>query len=154
MESDRLDPRQARRIAERAEAAPYVNYPPTPQWYPPVVGLWSAALALVLTLGLTGDRGTQPWVLLLVALELLFLRWLTRRHGAMPSFRHPPAEFRGVLGRYVAGVVVVVMAVVVTATFGGAVPAAVVTFLVVTPAVALHERSFAAAADRVRARLA
>lgn len=36
MESD--EARELLKVAERAEAAPYLDYPPTPWWYYPVVG--------------------------------------------------------------------------------------------------------------------
>lgn len=153
MESDQLDPATARRIAERAEAAPYVDYPPTPWWYYPVVGLWTAALAYLLTLSLTSDRDAQPWLVLLIALEVLFIQWLSRRHGAMPSFRNPPPEFRAVLARYLVGVVVVLAAAVAAGALAGPVAAATTSLVLVTGALVLHERSFARAAVRVRERL-
>ena len=36
------------READRAEAAPWVDFPPTPAWYPASVGIWGAALTLIL----------------------------------------------------------------------------------------------------------
>lgn len=153
MESDHLDAAAAHRIMERAEAAPYVEQPATPGWYPPLVGLWAAGLAAVVTIGLATDRSTTPWILALVALELLFLRWLTRRQGAMPGFRRAPAEFRPVLVRYLAGVAIVVAATGVAGAVAGPGAAAAVAFVAVTAGVALHERSFAAAAARTRERL-
>lgn len=153
MESDRLDPEDARRIMERAEAAPYVDQPAAPAWYPVVVGLWAAGLAAVVTIGLTTDRSTSPWILLLVALELVFLRWLVRRQGAMPDFRRPPREFRGVLVRYLVGVAAVLLATGGAAVLAGPGAAALAAFVTVTAGATLHERSFAAAAARTRERL-
>ena len=44
------DPYQQLAEAERAAAAPYVDYPPTPAWYAPAVGAWSAAVVAALTI--------------------------------------------------------------------------------------------------------
>jgi hypothetical protein len=35
--------------AERAAAAPYVDYPPSPRWFAPAAGLWAAGLVLAAT---------------------------------------------------------------------------------------------------------
>ncbi|WP_244931609.1 hypothetical protein [Nocardioides sp. W7] len=154
MESDRLDPQQARRIAERAEAAPYIDYPPTPWWYAPAAGLWAGAL--ILLIGLAQDRRVLALVglLALVALEGAFLAWYSRYHGALPSLRHAPAEFRPAFVRYGVGVAVVLALVVGSWLLAGAIAAAVVAGVAVTVGLVLYERTFARAAARTRARLA
>ena len=85
MESDRLDPAQARRIAERAEAAPWIDYPPTPRWFAPATGLWSGALVLMAA----ALRDERPFaalgLLLLVLLEGAFLGWYSRYQGVACS---------------------------------------------------------------------
>lgn len=154
MESNRLDPAEARRIAERAEAAPYVDYPPTPWWYYPVVGAFMAVLAYLTTRTLTGGASATPGVFLLLAGELLFIRWLSRRQGALPSFRHPPTEFRSVLTRFVVGAVVVVAVVAIAGALGGPLASAATAFVAVTVGLVAYERTFATAADRLRERLA
>lgn len=40
--------REALDDLQRAEASPYVDYPPTPRWYPPLVGLWAGALVMAI----------------------------------------------------------------------------------------------------------
>jgi hypothetical protein len=153
MESDRLDPTQARRIAERAEAAPYVDYPPTPWWYAPSVGLWAAALVLM-----TGAAPDGPLsalgIVALVVLEGAFLRWYFRYHGAVPSLRHAPPEFRPAFARYAVGVVATVGLVACGWLLAGPWLAASVALVSVTVGLVLYERTFAAAARRTRERLA
>jgi hypothetical protein len=153
MESDRLDPSEARRIAERAEAAPYVDYPPPPWWYCPTVGAFVAVLAYLATRWLDDGSSMSPEIFPLLALELVFVRWLARRQGAMPTFRRPPPEFRPVRLRYAGGLAVILALVAVAGALAGAIAAAAVAFVTVTPALALYERTFAAAARRTRERL-
>ncbi|SDE01162.1 hypothetical protein [Nocardioides lianchengensis] len=153
MESDQLDPHEARRIAERAEAAPYVDYPPTPWWYPPAAGAWAAAL--VLTMGLAQDHPVAAvGIVALIAVESAFLGWYARYHGAFPSLRRAPAEFRPAFVRYVVGVVSVFVLVGATWWLVGYVAAGGVALVLVTTGLALYERAFAGAAERTRARLA
>jgi hypothetical protein len=154
MESDRLDPREARRIAERAEAAPFVDYPATPWWYAPAAGLWAGALTLLV--GFAQDRHALAVVglLALVALESAFLAWYSRYHGALPSLRHAPAEFRPAFVRYGVGVVLVLALVAGTWLLAGPGAAAVVAGIAVTAGLVLYERTFARAAARTRDRLA
>lgn len=153
MESDQLDPREARRIAERAEAAPYVDYPPTPWWFPLSAGLWAGAL--VLAMGLAQDHPVAVVAIVaLVAVESAFLSWYARYHGALPSMRRAPAEFRPAFVRYVAGCAVVVGLVGGTWWLSGHVAAAGVTLVAVAAGLTLYERTFARAARRARERLA
>lgn len=154
MESDRLDPREARRIAERAEAAPYVDYPPTPWWYAPVVGLWSAALLLNLSLAGSHTAIAVPAILILVTLEGAAIGWYFRRYGAVPSMRRPPAEFRRALAGYAVGCLAVVALVALAWHTTGPPVAALLAGVLVTIGLLVYERSYAAAARRTRDRLA
>lgn len=43
---------------ERDEASPYVDYPPTPMWYPPSVGLFAGALVV----GIAVLMNTNAWI--------------------------------------------------------------------------------------------
>jgi hypothetical protein len=139
------------RAAERGEAAPWVDYPPTPGWYPSAVGLWSAAL--VLAIG-TLDGAARPLVALaLVAVELLFLGWYRRYRGTLPS-GWMPRELRPVAALFAVGLVVVVGVAVLVVAIGHPVLAAVATLLLTTPLVWWYERAYAAAAAATRARLA
>jgi hypothetical protein len=154
MESEQLDPHDAQRIAERAEAAPYVDYPATPWWYAPAVGLWVAGLLLTLDAMRDHTAVALPAMLVLIGLECAYLGWYTRRHGALPSLRRPPAEFRGALAGYAVGTVLAVAAITTAWLVAGGPAAAVVALVLVTGGIALYERSYARAAARTRARLA
>lgn len=153
MESDAFDLTEAQRTLERAEAAPYVDYPPTPWWYYPAFGAWSAAY--VALLGLWDDHS----VLLVAGMVLLaaviggFLGWYQRYHGAMPRPFRGPREFRPAYAFYGLGTAAVVGLVTAAWLLVGH-PAAIVTAFAAT-ALALHgyERAYATAARRTRERL-
>lgn len=159
MESDpgsdlRKSQRMAQKMAERAEAAPYVDYPPTPKWYPPSVGVWAAALVLLIAQREDHQVLTVIGILALVAIEGAFLSWYSRYHGALPSLRHPPAEFRVAFLRYLAGLAVVIGLIALAWWVVDPWAAAIVTLVSVTAGLALYEREYAAAARRTRQRLA
>jgi O-antigen/teichoic acid export membrane protein len=150
MESSEL--RERLRVAERAAAAPYVDYPPTPRWYPPAAGLWSVALVLVVGLPTHSDVWRPVGLCLLVAVNLVFVRWYRRYRGTAPRGR-APREIRRVMAAFVVGAVVIVAGAALLVWLASAVVAAVVAFVVVTGAIAWYERVYARAADRTRERL-
>ncbi|MET7418927.1 hypothetical protein [Dactylosporangium sp. NPDC005555] len=154
MESDEIRAQLA--MVRRAEAAPYIDHPPTPWWYSPVVGAWVAAMI-----------GTFTWwredvglfvgsLAALVVLELVFLTWMRRRHGAlpMPGRGTPPAEIAAAWRGYALAVPVVALVVAATWWLAGVLPAAGVAFVLVTAGLAHYERRYAAAAAEARSRLA
>jgi hypothetical protein len=150
MESER-DLAAVLRQADRAAAAPYIDYPPTPAWYPPATGLWAALFCLVA--GLPDEGPLRELALLaLVAVEVAFLVWYRRRRGTWPRGR-APEEIRTVMASFIVGAIVVVGVVGVTSWLTAPWVAAIVAFVVVTPALAWYERVYAAAAARARARL-
>ncbi|GAB2883064.1 hypothetical protein [Nocardioides pacificus] len=151
MESEQDIAAQLRDV-ERAAAAPYVVYPPTPRWYPPAAGTWAAALVGVIAWGRDSAWFAVGMVTLLVA-ELAFLRWYSRRHGALPSLRQPPPEFRSAFRRYAVGVAVVLALVALAWTLLGPWAAVATTWVAVTVGLAAYERLYAQAARRVRERL-
>jgi hypothetical protein len=150
------DPREQLALVERAEAAPYLNYPPTPWWYPPVAGLWAAGM--IGTFGWwRGNAGLFIGSLaVLLALEAAFLVWMRRRHGAfpMPGRGTPPAEIAAVWRGYF-GCLPVIAAVVALVWWRIGIPAAApVAFVLVTAGLAVYEQRYARAASRARERLA
>ena len=88
------DAREQLQIIERAAAAPYVNYPATPWWYSPLVGLWAAAMIGTFTWWRESTALFAASLAILIALEGAFIAWIQRRHGAlpMPGRGTPPAE--------------------------------------------------------------
>lgn len=143
-------------MVERAEAAPYVDYPPTPWWYFPSVGLWAAALIAAFAWWRENTVLFIGTIVVLVALEGAFIAWMSRRHGAlpMPGRGTPPAEIAVVWRGYFAGVAVVVAVVGLVWWLAGPPVAAPVTFVLVTAGLVLYERRYAVAAAKVRERLA
>jgi hypothetical protein len=154
MESDEAveQLRQSLRDADRAEAAPWTDYPPTPRWYPPAVGAWAA----LLTLAFTGLDDGLRWLALagLIGAELAFVRWYVRyRRSVMPTGR-PPREFRGAIAGFAAGAAVVVLGAAALVALVGSWAAAAFAFVATTVAIAWYERAYADAARRARERLA
>lgn len=160
MESD-AELRERLRVAERAAAAPYVDYPPTPWWYPAMLAVYAAALALVFgaargQLTFFGELVAVAVLLLAVFLLGAWWRWDRNRRGTWPRvwrFSSAPPEIRPVMRRWFAGFVVVLAvaaALVVWVSVWLAAPvAAVITYL----GVVWYERVFGRAAARVRERL-
>lgn len=149
MESDEI--RQVLHEAERAEAAPWTDYPPTPRWYPPATGLWAAGLAA--TFGGLDDTTRSLAILGLVLLEALFLTWYTRYRGGMWPTGRPPREFRPAIAWFLLGLAVIAGAALALATVS-LVAAVVLVAVAVTLLVARYEQAYADAARRARERLA
>ncbi len=140
----------AARAADRAEAAPWVDYPATPAWYPPVVGLWAAAL----TASAASLEGV--WravaVLGLVGIELGFIERYRRYRGTMPAGR-PPRELNRAIWTFAvsaAGIAAVVTALALAGLTWWAVGVAAVF---PTLLAWWYERAYALAARRARERL-
>lgn len=155
---DRATPRPGDdllRTADRAAAAPYIDYPEPPWWYPPAAGLWFAAIV-----SLTGDVVTDNPVVRGVALAALIailgvaVQRYRRIRGVMPatSPRHAPPEIRREMYAYLIAAAVVVTVVLATAsTRPTAAPP--VTFVLATGGLALYEGRYRRAAGKVRERL-
>jgi hypothetical protein len=145
------DPRQDLADAERAAAAPYVDYPKTPAWYPPAVGIWAAALVAII--GVDDHTVRSAGLVGLIVLEVLFLAWYRRKRGVMPNLRGAPREIAREMRWYVVGALVVV-AVAGAAFTVSSLLAAAVALVLVTAGVAVYERRYEVAAARTRDRLA
>jgi len=146
------DPVGALREHERAAALPYIEYPPTPAWYPPAVGAW-AALFLACFLYLFREPAFLFCMAGLLALEGGFFTWYRRKRGTMPSLRQAPLEFNHAFRLYFGGLAVV-LTVIAAAVLMLPRPVAVLTCLVlVTLGLTAYERVYRRAADATRARL-
>lgn len=139
-------------MADRAEAAPWTDYPPTPGWYPPAVGLWGAALTLAL--GLLDSTLSRLLVVAgLVLVEGGFFGWYRRYRGTMPS-GPLPRELRPAAAAFVVGLLAVVVAGGTLVLLGLAWVAAAVVLVAATGVVWSYERAYAAAMAATKARLA
>ncbi|MER7006214.1 hypothetical protein ABT297_24655 [Dactylosporangium sp. NPDC000555] len=143
-------------LVERAAAAPYVQYPPTPWWYAPIVGAWTAAFIAGFAWWRENGAIFTAWLGILLAAEALFLIWMRRRHGALPMPGHgkPPAEIAAVWRGYFVGVAAIAVLVALAWWFGGVPVAAAAAFALVTAGLVIYERKYAIAAGKVRDRLA
>jgi hypothetical protein len=144
--------RQSLRAADRAEAAPWTDYPPTPRWYPPATGVWAALLTLAV--GGLEDGTRAAAVFSLVVIECCFLGWYVRYRGGVMPTGPAPREFTRAITVFVAALVAVVVGVVTLATLLSLWAGAALALVGVTAVVAWYERAYAAASDRARKRLA
>lgn len=151
MESERGELAAELRQADRAAAAPWIDYPATPAWYPVATGLWAALFCL--TMAIPDESPKRALALLaLVLIELAFVAWYRRRRGTWPRGR-APEEISKVMRAFVLGALAVLGVVGLTLWLAAPWVAAIVAFVVVTPSVAWYERVYAAAAARARTRL-
>ncbi|MEU8075173.1 hypothetical protein AB0B31_06960 [Catellatospora citrea] len=143
------------KAAERGAAAPYVDYPPTPWWYAPSVGAWVAAMIGTFTWWRENAGLFVGSLVALIAVEILFVTWMRRRHGAlpMPGRGTPPTEIAGVWRGYAAALPVIALLVAAAWLLGGVPAAALAGFVLVTAGLAVYERRYAVAAATTRARL-
>lgn len=150
MESNHDDLLAAQRAADRAEAAPWVEFPPTPAWYPVAFGTWAAALTATMA-WLDGAWRTIA-VFALVGLELAFIAWYRRYRGTMPS-GWPPREFKRAVVVFTVLMTscLVVVAALLLADLDW--PAVVLAPVWVVPVVWWYEGAYARAAAAARARL-
>ena len=149
MESNEI--RETLRAADRAEAAPWLDYPPTPAWYPLAVGLWAAGITLVL--GYLMDGWRIAGIVSLIAVEIVFLSWYARYRGTLPSGA-APRGLRPAIARFCAAFVGVVALVLAGALLVAPWTGAAVAVAGVTGLVRWYERAYAVAAQRTRAHLA
>lgn len=148
--TERAHLRESLRAAERAEAAPWVDYPPTPAWYPVSVAVWAAALTMSFAIESTPVRGAV--VAALVGLELGFIFWYRRYRGTMPAGKVPP-ELSRPFYAFIAFNLAVMAGAFVIGSLVAVWVAAVFVFVAVVPAFTWYERVYDRAAARTRARL-
>ncbi|MFC7493508.1 MULTISPECIES: hypothetical protein [unclassified Nocardioides] len=150
MESDEI--RRTLRKADRAEAAPWIDYPPTPRWYPFAVGTWAALLTLVLAE--LEDATRMAGAVGLIAIELAFLRWYVGYRGGVMPTGSAPREFRAAILCFVLTAAAIVLGA--TALVANVATWAAVVFVLVavTLGIGWYERVYAGAAARARTRLA
>ncbi len=148
MESN--EARDALREADRAAAAPWIDFPPTPWWYVPGVALFAAAMPPVYSLLDGWQRSLAQ--LGLVAVVLAFLLWYRRYRGTMPS-GSAPRELRGALWAFIAGAIVLTLSVWLVAETAGPWWAAALSGIGALVVVGWYERAYTRAADRIRERV-
>lgn len=150
------DAREQMRLLERAEAAPYVDYPKTPWWYPIIVGLWVAAMIGAFTWWRENAALFASSLAMLIVLELAFITWMQRRHGAMPmpGRGKPPVEIGALWRKFYASLAAIVVIVGLVWWLTNVPIAAAAAFVQVTTGLMFYERAYAVAAAKVKERLA
>ena len=143
-------------IVRRGEAAPWIDYRPTPVWIYPAAAVWTAVTTFALAQPSGSDwAGTVSFAS--TALCLVYVLWVRRRNGAVLGWGWQtvgmPSEVKRVmwvgLAWMVPGFAVVI---VVTRLFGAL--AGTLVALIVTPAFLIwYDRKYADAAAIARSRL-
>lgn len=155
MESNRdFDPRQLLVEAEKASAAPYLDYPPLSAWFAVAAGMWAAAMVYVLTAHADRPSIMAPVVVGLVGIEAAWMSAYRRKWGTFPTIRHAPTEVRRVYVWYFIGVAVALVAGALAYVAWGVAGATLSAFVTVTAGLALYERAYTNAARATRTRLA
>ena len=143
------------RTAERAAAAPYLEYPEDPWWTAPGFGVLGALF--VLGLDLYGrDDVRDLWGslahLLVVAGAVSYIWWQRRRRQTMPSGNAPP-EVNRVLVSFIVGAVIIAVGLFLLGDLAPLWLGLPVAFVVVTAAMywygTAYERAAAAARERL-----
>ncbi len=145
--------RSALAVAERAGAAPYIDYPPTPKWYPAAVGAWLAAMIVVCHGASERPAVFVPALLVLLAAEGAFFAWYRRRWQTWPSMRNAPREIHAAYRRYAVGVTLAFAIGIAAYVLISPYVAAVLAFVLTTAGLTLYERDYANAAEATRRRL-
>lgn len=136
------------RAAERASAAPHLNYPPTRWWYAPAIGLWFSALTAVIVLDLHFAVTVG-----LVVVELVAILRYRRAWGTWAKLDNAPPEIAREIHRYFVGAAIVLAAILVAAlTLPAPVPIALALVLV-TAGMHTYLQRYERAADATRSRL-
>ncbi|GAA5141147.1 hypothetical protein GCM10023340_02360 [Nocardioides marinquilinus] len=148
---DRDEIAAALREDERAAAAPWIDYPPTPAWYPVAGGLWFGAWAWIIT-------ADQWWsTLLLIPMVLLlgvYVGWYRRRRGTTPRWTGAPREINRALWVFAGIAAALVVGGLLLDLLVGRWPMIAWVAVGVAAGLALYERRYAVAARQARARLA
>lgn len=148
------DARELMAEVERAEAAPYIHYPPTPWWYGPYFGLYFVGLVLALAWA----RNLLVYFPVLVALLgslFLMIRHMKRRNGVlpMPGRGNPPPEIARVYRRYFWSLLPVGAVLLACWFLLPPVSTAAVAFATVTGGFVVYDRYYGRAAAAARERL-
>lgn len=143
------------RAIDRAAAAPYVDYPKNPWWAVPAF----ATVAPLFVLGVNlSERSDVPDALaaLLMAIVVIsawgYAWWQYRRWGAAPADK-APREVNRVMWGFVAGAVVVGVALFMLADWAPLWLAMPTAFMLVAAGLFWFGRAYARAAQKVRERL-
>ena len=151
METDKTPAEQLRDV-ERAQTAPWVDYPPTTNWYYPTVGLWLAAMC-VAAVKVAGDFRWIAAVAVLLALEIMMLNWLKNGRPALPNLRTVPEEFAPLVKWFVLIAILIVASSVGLIIAGFEVIGFALCAIATTVGLYGYEKKFDMAADAARGRL-
>lgn len=151
-----MESKDSLRELNLAAARPFIEYPPTPWWYPVLMGGYFAAIAIALFLGADGHGLVAFGVFAAAIITLgLFFRWYRARWGTWPQMSEAPPEIRRAYRIAFAGAAVALLLSVVVGLLSPPVVTVALTFLVFATSVWAYERRvYPAACAAVRERLA
>jgi len=139
-----------------AAARPFIEYPPTPWWYPALMGGYFAAIAAAMFLGANG-HGVVAFGVFGVAIVTLglFFRWYRSRWGTWPQMSEAPPEIRRAYRLAFTGASAALVLTVAVGFLSPPLVTVAVTFVIFTTSVWAYERRvYPAACAAVRSRLA
>ena len=139
-----------------AAARPFIEYPRTPWWYPPLMGGYFSAIAVAIFLGVDGHGVAEFGVFAAAIVTLgLFFRWYRGRWGTWPQMSEAPSEIRRAYRLAFTGALVALLLTVAVGFLSPPLVTVAVTFVIFTTSVWAYERRvYPAACAAVRSRLA
>lgn len=156
MESNEI--REQLRLAERAAAAPYVDYPKDPWWHMPLLSLTSPIFAYMLYTmlhGTTTSRSTISFpAVASLGIALIIILHQRKRRGALPSGGKAPAELTRVLRWYAVGGITLAVSVIALALTTPLYVSVPVAWVLSLGGIYWFGRAYERAAEQVRERLA
>ena len=147
--------REQLRAVERAAAAPYLNYPKNPWWVVPAFGALASLFILGVHLSKRSDLSNALWTALMALVAISawgYTWWQYRRWGAAPAGK-APREVNRAMWWFVAGAVVVAVALLLLADRAPLWLGMPTAFVLTSAGVFWFGRAYARAAARVRERL-
>ena len=149
MESDEL--RDAQLLAERAEVAPWLDYPASPWWYAPAGGAWFGALVAASADG--GEQRSPAFTFVLFALAAGFFWWARRRWGTWPRMSSMPPEFHRPATTFAVAVVILFIGGMGLAASAGDIVAVPLVAVTVAALLRWYDHAYAEASERAAVRL-
>lgn len=143
------------KVADRAAAAPYVDYPRDPAWTVPLFGLFGAFLWLAFNLSANRSGSSRISFIIYAALIAAVTLWLVqqrRRRGNFPSGK-APKEIRNVMAWYLVGAVAIAIALVLLGRFAPLYVGMPAGFILGAGGVWWYGIAYDRAAEKVKARL-
>ena len=151
-----METNESLRDLNRAAARPFIEYPPTPWWYPVLMGGYFAAITSAMYFGAAGNLAAELGLFIGAILSMFFFfRWYRTRWGTWPRMSEAPPEIRRAYTVcFIASGIALALGVIVALLTSATLTVATVFVLFAGLFWAYERKVYPAACAAVRARLA